>query len=225
MLSKISLSGQNIALIVIAFSVLIAATWYFTLYTNTLSEADAVRGEISTLNDRKQVGERARDNVVKLCQVVSDLQRQKAEFLRALPSNEQFSSLLGTLRIQAARAGGGAGKGISSLGRSAGSSAGGAVPAGVKAIGINVNLEGTLDGIRTLLASFEQQQRFLKVETLSLAQAGGTDPNAPVTNPLLTSTMAMTAYIYDNPNRTAEATPINPVCQNVPTVPGAEVPK
>ena len=225
MLSKISLTGQTIALIVIALSVLIAAAWYFTMYTNTLAEADAVRSEISTLNDRKKVGERARDNVVKLCQVVTDLQRQKAEFLRALPSNEQFSSLLDTLRIQASKAGGGPSKGISSLGRTAGSSGGSSIPAGVKAIGINVSLEGTLDGIRGLLASFEQQQRFLKVETLSLAQAGGTDPNAPVTNPLLTSTMAMTAYIYDNPNRTTEITPINPVCQSVPTVPGAEVPK
>ena len=225
MLSKISLSGQNIALIVIAISVLVAATWYFTLYTNTLAEADAIRNEITTLNDRKLVGVRARDNVVKLCQVVTDLQLQKAEFLRALPSNEEFSSLLDTLRIQAARAGGGPSKGISSLGRTAGASAGAAIPAGVKAIGINVSLEGTLDGIRGLLASFEQQQRFMKVETLSLAQAGGTDPNAPVTNPLLASTMAMTAYIYDNPNRTAEVTPINPVCQSVPTVPGAEVPK
>ena len=225
MLSKISLSGQNIALIVIAVSVLVVITWYFTLYSNTLAETDVVRSEISTLNDRKQVGERARDNVIKLCQVVTDLQRQKAEFLRALPSNEQFSSLLETLRVQAGIAGGGTGKGINSLVRSAGATTGAIIPAGVKSISINASFEGTLDGIRGLLSSFEQQQRFLKVETLSLAQAGGTDPNVPVTNPLLTSTMVMTAYIYDNPNRTAEATPINPVCQSVPTVPGAEVPK
>jgi type IV pilus assembly protein PilO len=216
MLSK--LSGQNIALIVIAVSVLVAVAWYFTLYTNTLTESDGIRTEITALNERKQVGERARTNVISLCQVVSDLERQKAEFLRALPSNEQFSSLLDTLRIQAG-AGGGR---LNSVSRSAGG-ASSAVPAGVKSISVTMSLEATFDGIRTLLASFEQQQRFLKVETVSLAPGStSTDPNAQLSNPLLTSAMSMTAYIYDNPNRSVAATPINPVCQSTPAT---EVPK
>jgi type IV pilus assembly protein PilO len=219
MLSKINLSGQNIALIVIAVSVLAAVAWYFTLYSNTLAESDTIRGEIETLNQQKQVGERARANVTQLCQTVADLERQKADFLRALPSNEQFSGLLETLRTQTGTNGGR----INSLNRSAGSATGGAVPAGVKSIGINLSIEGSLDAIRGLLGAFEQQQRFLKVETLSLTQ-GGTlaGPNVAASNPTLSSTMAMTAYIYDNPNRNADAAPVNPVCQ---AVPGAEVPR
>jgi type IV pilus assembly protein PilO len=216
MLSK--LSGQNIALIIIAVSVLLAVAWYFTLYSNTLAESDGVRTEIVALNEKKQVGERARTNVISLCQVVTDLERQKAEFLRALPSNEQFSSLLNTLRIQAG-AGGGR---LNSVSRALGA-AGGAVPAGVKSITLSMNLEATFDGIRTLLASFEQQQRFLKVETVSLSPGStSSDPTAQLSNPLLTSTMSMTAYIYDNPNRGAAATPINPVCQSTPAT---EIPK
>jgi type IV pilus assembly protein PilO len=216
MLSK--LSGQNIALIIIAVSVLLAVVWYFTLYSNTLAESDGVRTEIVALNEKKQVGERARTNVISLCQVVTDLERQKAEFLRALPSNEQFSSLLNTLRVQAS-AGGGR---LNSVSRALGA-AGGAVPAGVKSITLSMNLEATFDGIRTLLASFEQQQRFLKVETVSLSPgATSSDPTAQLSNPLLTSSMSMTAYIYDNPNRGAAATPINPVCQSTPAT---EVPK
>jgi type IV pilus assembly protein PilO len=217
MLSK--LSGQNIALIIIAVSVLLAVAWYFTLYSNTLTEADGVRTEIVGLNEKKQVGERARTNVISLCQVVTDLERQKAEFLRALPSNEQFSSLLNTLRVQAG-AGGGR---LNSVSRTAGSAASPNTPPGVKSITVNMNLEATFDGIRTLLASFEQQQRFLKVETVSLSPGSTSpDPTAQLSNPLLTSTMSMTAYIYDNPNRGAAATPINPVCQSTPAT---EVPK
>ena len=217
MLSR--LSGQNIALIIIAVSVLIAGTWYFTLYTNTLTEADGIRTEIVTLNEKKQVGERARTNVISLCQVVTDLERQKAEFLRALPSNEQFSSLLNTLRIQAG-AGGGR---LNSVSRALGAAGGANVPPGVKSITVSMSLEGTFDGIRTLLASFEQQQRFLKVETVSLAPGSSSPiPGQQVSNPLLTSAMTMTAYVYDNPNRSAAATPINPVCQSTPAT---EVPK
>jgi Tfp pilus assembly protein PilO len=219
MLSRFS--GQNIALIIIGLSVVLAAVWYFTLYSNTLTEADTVRTEITTLNDRKLVGERARANVVQLCQVVTDLQRQKAEFLRALPSNEQFSTLLNTLRIQIS-----ATKGqLNSVGRSAGSVSAN-TPAGVKSINVNMSFDGTLDSIRGLLLSLEQQQRFLRVEGLSLSQSSaqfgpGNQPVAP-SNPLLASQMTMTAYIYDSADRSSEATPINPVCQ---TGPGAGVPR
>jgi type IV pilus assembly protein PilO len=220
MLSR--LSGQNIALLIIGLSVVVAAIWYFTLYSNTLAESDVVRTEITALNDKKLVGERARANVVQLCQVVTDLQRQKAEFLRALPSSEQFSSLLNTLRIQVSATRGQ----INSIGRSSGAAAGAAVPAGVKAINVTMALDGTLDSIRGLLLSLEQQQRFLRVENLSLAQSSVQfgQNNQPVAagNPLLASQMTMTAYIYDAADRNSEAAPINPVCQ---TVPGAEVPR
>jgi type IV pilus assembly protein PilO len=218
MLSRVNLSGQNIALIVIAVSVLSAVVWYFTLYSNTLAEADAVRGEIVTLNQQKEIGVRAQANVTQLCQVVADLQRQKAEFLRALPSNEQFSGLLETVRTQTGNSGGR----INSLNRTAGNAAGTANLAGVKSIGINLALEGSLDAIRGVLGSFEQQQRFLKVENLTLTQGNAPTPGTSVANPPLVSTMAVTAYIYDNPNRNAEATPTNPVCSSAP---GAEVPK
>jgi Tfp pilus assembly protein PilO len=219
MLSK--LSGQIIALIVIGVSVLVAVVWYFTLYTNTLAESDGLRTEIATLNDQKQVGERARTNVVQLCQIVTDLQRQKAEFLQALPSNEQFSSLLDTLRNQARATQGE----INSIARGVGAAAGSAVPAGVKAINVSMAFQGTLDSIRGLLGSLEQQQRFLRVETLSMAQAGTqlspTGQPVAVSNPALSSQMVMTAYVYDNPNRDAAAAPINPVCADA----GAGVPK
>lgn len=222
MLSK--LSGQNIALIIIGLSVLIAAVWYFTLYTNTLTEMDTVRTEITALNDKKVVGERARANVVQLCQVVADLQRQKADFLRALPSNEQFSSLLNTLRVQTNATNGQ----INSIGRSVGAAAGSAIPTGVKAINVTMSLDGTLDSIRGLLGSLEQQQRFLKVENLSLSQSGNQfGPNNQqiiLTNPLLVSQMTMTAYIYDSADRNNQAAPVNPACQDQ-TLPGTEVPR
>lgn len=226
MLSR--LSGQNIALIVIGLSVLIAILWYFTWYSNTLAEMDTVRTEITALNDKKAVGERARANVVQLCQVVGDLQRQKAEFLRALPSNEQFSNLLNTFRLQVS-----ANRGqINSFVRNTATTTTSTTPPGVKAINVNMGWEGTLDSIRGLLVSLEQQQRFLKVENLSLAQAperfGANNEPVITVNPLLESQMAMTAYVYDNPNRDNQAAPVNPVCQSLPgsqTVPGTEVPR
>ncbi len=218
------LTSRSIAFIVIALSLLTAGLWYFLMYQPGLTTADDLRLKISELEEKKAVGERARANIARLCGEVANLRVQQAAFLRALPRTEELSSLLGELRntiaANAAQ--------LNTISRSAGGVLGAStapLPQGVRSVGINLGVEGTFGSFYGVLAAVEALQRFSKVETVSLGLGATGSDNA---NPRLNAQMALTTYVYDNPNRdNTQVSAVNPLCQSAPTgtPTGAGVPR
>jgi type IV pilus assembly protein PilO len=212
MLSR--LSSRYIAFGVVALSLVFAAAWYFLIYQPGLANAQIIRDEVSKLEEQKAVGERARANIAQLCGVVGNLRVQQTAFLRALPRTEDISTLLNELRgtIQGNSAQ------LNSVSRSAGAASTVPLPAGVRPISINLGVEGTFGSFYGVLAAVEALQRFSKVETVSL----GLSSQGDSFNPKLNAQMAMTTFVYDNPNRDNLQSQVeNPLCQSAPSTTGA----
>jgi type IV pilus assembly protein PilO len=207
------LTGQMIALIVLVLTILVAVLWYTSFYQPVLDEQAALRTEIEDLDQKIQVGNRAKANVPQLCAVVADLQVQRKEFLNALPSKEQYADLIRTFKLQI-----GNNKGqINSLNRAAGATTG-ILPAGVRAVSTNLNMTGTFGSMVGILQSLEGQQRFLRLDGLSLNLGGGNTPtDTNQADPKLTAAVSVIAYIY-NAAQGAVDRPLNPLCQVTPTV-------
>ncbi len=208
MLSR--LSSRYIAFGVVALSLVFAAAWYFLLYQPGLANAQVIRDEIAKLEEEKATGERARANIAQLCGVVGNLRVQQTAFLRALPRTEDISTLLNELRgtIQGNSAQ------LNSVSRSPGAAQATPLPVGVRAISINLGVEGTFGSFYGVLAAVEALQRFSKVETVSLGLSSQSDSF----NPKLNAQMAMTTFVYDNPNRdNLQSQAENPLCQSAPS--------
>jgi Tfp pilus assembly protein PilO len=208
-----NLSSRIIAFIVIGVSLLAALVWYLTAYQSAQTTIAEFATEIQDLEAKKQVGENAQRNVIRLCGVVAGLEADKANFLNSLPSNEQFSKLLTSVKNQI-----GNNKGqLNSITRQLGAGNSAVIPASIRAINLNLGLEGTYGSLYGILVALEQQQRFLSVDNLSFNQATVV-PNASkteISNPKLSSTLNIVAYVYDDPNRTTQAN-INPICTGLP---------
>jgi Tfp pilus assembly protein PilO len=211
------LTGQMIALIVLVVTILVAALWYTSFYQPVLDEQAALRAEIADLDQKIQVGNRAKANVPQLCAVVADLQVQRKEFLNALPSKEQYADLIRTFKLQV-----GNNKGqINSLNRSAGAATG-TLPAGVRAVSTSLSMTGTFGSMIGILQSLEGQQRFLRLDGLSLT-LGSTNTTTTVNeaDPALSAAVSVIAYIYNAAQGTVDR-PLNPLCQVNPTTPTPE---
>jgi Tfp pilus assembly protein PilO len=208
------LTGQMIALIVLVVTILVAVLWYTSFYQPVLDEQAALRTEIADLDQKIQVGNRAKANVPQLCAVVADLQVQRKEFLNALPSKEQYADLIRTFKLQV-----GNNKGqINSLNRAAGATSG-TLPAGVRAVSTSLNMTGTFGSMIGILQSLEGQQRFLRLDGLNLTLGGNSsaqDTSQNQADPKLTAAVSVIAYIY-NAAQGAVERPLNPLCQVTPT--------
>jgi Tfp pilus assembly protein PilO len=213
-----NLSSRIIAFIVIGISVLIALVWYLTLYQSAQTTIADLTTQIDALEAKKQVGENAQRNVVRLCGVVAGLEREKISFLAQLPSSEQFSVLLAGVRNNIASNQGQ----LNSIARQLATAGTSPIPAGIRAVNLTLNLEGTYSSLFGILVALEKQQRFLSVQNLNFAQATqafssntNIDPKT-ITNPKLTSSLNIAAYVYDDPNRNTQSN-VNPICTGLPT--------
>jgi Type II secretion system (T2SS), protein M subtype b len=209
-----NLSSRIIAFIVIGLSLLVALIWFLTAYQSAQTTIADITSQIQDLEAKKQVGENAQRNVIRLCGVVAGLEVDKANFLNSLPSSEQFSKLLTNIRTQIA-----SNKGqLNSITRQLGVGGGTTIPAGIRAVNLTLALEGTYSSLFGILVALEQQQRFLSVDNLSFNQ-GSQAPNADpalIANPKLSSNLSIAAYVYDDPNRNTQ-TNTNPICTGLPT--------
>jgi Tfp pilus assembly protein PilO len=213
------LTGQMIALIVLVVTILLAILWYTQMYQPTLDEQAALRLEITDLDQKIEVGNRAKANLPQLCIVVADLQVQRKEFLNALPSKEQYADLMRTFKIQI-----GNNKGqLNALTRTSGSSVG-VLPQGVRAVSTALSLTGSFTSMLGILQSLESQQRFLRMDGVVLTL--GNNENGTVkapTDPKLTTAISVIAYVYDAARGVVDR-PLNPLCQ-IPTTTTPEVPR
>ncbi len=211
-----NLSSRIIAFIVIGISVLIALVWYLTAYQSAQTTIADLSTQIDALEAKKQVGENAQRNVVRLCGVVAGLEREKVSFLAQLPSSEQFSVLLAGVRNNIASNQGQ----LNSIARQLATAGTSPIPAGIRAVNLTLNLEGTYSSLFGILVALEKQQRFLSVQNLNFSQATQAfttevDPKT-ITNPKLTSSLNIAAYVYDDPNRNTQSN-VNPICTGLPT--------
>ncbi len=214
-----NLSSRIIAFIVIGVSALIALIWYLTAYQSAQTTIADLGTQIDALEAKKQVGENAQRNVVRLCGVVAGLEREKVSFLAQLPSSEQFSVLLSSIRNNIASNQGQLNSIARQLATTAGTSP---IPAGIRAVNLTLNLEGTYGSLFGILVALEKQQRFLSVQNLNFTQATqafssntNIDPKT-ITNPKLTSSLNIAAYVYDDPNRNSQSN-VNPICTGLST--------
>jgi type IV pilus assembly protein PilO len=208
-----NLSSRMIAFIVIGLSLLVALIWYLTLYQSAQTTIADLSTQIDALEAKKQVGENAQRNVIRLCGVVAGLETDKVNFLSSLPSSEQFSKLLTSIRTQIAN-----NKGqLNSINRQLGAGSNSVIPAGIRAVNLTLTLEGTYSSLFGILVALEQQQRFLNVDNVSFqtTQSNSAD-SASNANPKLSSNLSIAAYVYDDPNRNTQ-TNVNPICVGLPT--------
>ena len=211
-----NLSSRIIAFIVIGISVLIALIWYLTAYQSAQTTIADLSTQIDALEAKKQVGENAQRNVVRLCGVVAGLEREKINFLAQLPSSEQFSVLLSGIRNNIASNQGQ----LNSIARQLATAGAATIPVGIRAVNLTLNLEGTYGSLFGILVALEKQQRFLSVQNLNFSQATQAfstdiDPKT-ITNPKLASSLNIAAYVYDDPNRNTQSN-VNPICTGLPT--------
>lgn len=117
---------------------------------------------------------------------VAQLEQDRAEFVRALPTTQQFGQIVAQLRANAS-----ASKSeITNLSFANGQATN--LPAGVRPININLNVKGQYGQIFQLMRRLETQNRFTTVNTLDLQL-----PKADSFNPDLAGTLAMTVYTFD----------------------------
>lgn len=209
-----NLSSRIIAFIVIGVSLLGVLLWYLTAYQTAQTTIADLGTQIDALESKKQVGVNAQKNVIRLCSVVASLELEKTNFLAQLPSNEQFSKLLSGIRSQIASNQGQ----LNSIARQLGAATNATpIPAGIRAVNLTLALEGTYSSLFGILVALEQQQRFLSVENLTFSQSNQTTVAgvAPTSDPKLTSSLNIAAYVYDDPNRSTQAT-VNPICTGLP---------
>ncbi|GAA5502594.1 hypothetical protein Dxin01_02338 [Deinococcus xinjiangensis] len=126
---------------------------------------------------------------------IDKLEVDRAEFVRALPVNTQFGQIIDQLRSNV----GAAGATLGDL-TFAPSSIQAGLPAGVRAMDINLAASGRFSQLFQMLRSLETQNRFTTVNNLDM-----TLPAATSSDPPLESTMNLTVYTYDPTQAAATA--------------------
>ena len=126
---------------------------------------------------------------------IDKLEVDRAEFVRALPVNTQFGQIIDQLRSNV----GAAGATLGDL-TFAPSSIQAGLPAGVRAMDINLEASGRFSQLFQTLRSLETQNRFTTVDNFEM-----TLPAATSSDPPLESTMNLTVYTYDPTQAAASA--------------------
>lgn len=179
-----SLRQRDIALILVAVTLLAAALWYFYLFRPSSERVTALETQIDQLNADIRTGEVARANIAQLEEQIARLELEKAAFLAELPLESEVASLLDQLRLGAA----GAGVTFDSVSKSGG---GNEQIQGVRPIGFTVATAGNYPATMTFLNILESLQRFTKIRQvgLSVGEQGNSDPP-------LNATYDFTVYVY-----------------------------
>lgn len=183
----------------------------YTLVTKPKQDnLTALRDQITSLQTQKDQYARDAAMVPELQKTVAQLEIDRAEFLRALPTTAQFNQVVAQLRanVAAAKAD------LKDLTFSSGHAGGaGSLPAGVNAINIDMGTSGKYSQLFQVLRSLETQNRFTTVNNVDLQL-----PAANSFDPKLEGKMGLTVYTYD-PSQSPAGTPATP--GSAPAAPAA----
>ncbi len=182
MLAKIG--QREIAIIVIILTLVAAAAWYFTWYNNAQDKIEQIQANIERLTIERNRGRAAKRALPQLEATIADYEGQIAEFLKALPPREEFANVLQDLSDRAKATG----VTVRSISRSPGESQ----VEDVRAVNVSLTLESPFPELFVYLKKLEDMKRFSTIDglTMSLSEANSY-------NPLLSTNMTMTVYVYE----------------------------
>lgn len=189
-----NLRQRDVAIIFIVLSLLGAAAWYWYMYRPAQDRIEALEAEIVRLDQQIERGESARRNLPQLRLAVAELEQDRREFLRELPTQSDVANLLDSLRVSASEAdvtvdtlsqGGGSNESISD----------------VRTIGFSLATSGNFGETMSFLGTLEGMQRFTKIDQVSLSLTDNTS-----SDPDLNANFGFTVYVFtgDDPGDRAE---------------------
>lgn len=189
-----NLRQRDIALIFLVLSLVGAAAWYWYMYRPTQEQIETLEAEIGRLDQQIERAESARRNLPQLRLAVAELEQDRREFLRELPTESEVADLIDSLRISASEAdvllntlsqGGGSNENIDD----------------VRTIGFSLATNGNFGETMSFLGTLEGMQRFTKINqvSLSLTDNSSDDPD-------LNANFGFTIYVFtgDDPGDRAE---------------------
>jgi type IV pilus assembly protein PilO len=178
------LRQRDIAMIVMALTVLAAGLWWYYLYQPAQARVAQLEAEIERLDREIARGEAARRNLPELRLAVDAAERDRLAFLAELPRESEVAELLDELRFSAEAAG----VRLDSI--SQGSAQIEAVQ-GVRPLGFTVNTSGVYADTLNFLANLETLQRFAKIRQVSLSLQSDDS-----SNPNLNASYTFTVYVF-----------------------------
>lgn len=191
------LAPQYLFALAAALFVVVLALFYTLVIQPRYAQISSLRDDLSARQLTETQYRSASAAVPNLRTTVARLEVERSEFLRALPPTTRFAQVVEQLRANVSAAGAEMGN-LSFAPAATGSVT---LPAGVRSVGINMNVSGTFPQLFQVLRSLETQNRFTTVSTLGLQL-----PTATSFNPSLEGTMGLTVYTYD-PAQTGAAVP------------------
>ena len=191
------LAPQYLFALAAALFVAVLALFYTLVIQPRYARISSLRDDLSARQLTETQYRSASAAVPNLRTTVARLEVERSEFLRALPPTTRFAQVVEQLRANVSAAGAEMGN----LSFAPAATGGVTLPAGVRSVGINMNVSGTFPQLFQVLRSLETQNRFTTVSTLGLQL-----PTATSFNPSLEGTMGLTVYTYD-PAQTGAAVP------------------
>ena len=178
-----NLRQRDVALLVLAATVLGAALWYFYLYKPVQARIGALQNEMTELDLQITRGEAAQATLPILREAVEELKADGRAFLEQLPRENNIAALIDELKTGAESAS----VTLDAISRGSG----GEEVQDVRPIGINISTQGTYAQTMTFLETLETLRRFTKIGQvdLSLQDEG-------VLDPALSATYTFTVYVF-----------------------------
>lgn len=181
--------------IIIAVLSLLAVLAFFLYYFKPRQETlTTMRDDLTARQTTAAQYRAAAAAIPDLKKNLADLEVERAEFVRALPTTQQFGQVIDQLRSNA-----NASKTeITNLNFANGTAAD--LPAGVRPINVTMTVKGQYGQLFQFIRSLETQNRFTTVNNLDLQL-----PKANSFNPQLQGNLGLTVYTFDA-NQAAPAT-------------------
>ena len=178
-----NLRQRDVALIVLAATVLGAVLWFFYLYKPVGARIAALESEIAQIDLQIARGEAAQANLPILREAVEELKADGRAFLEQLPRENNIAALIDELKAGAENAS----VTLDAISRGSG----GEEVQDVRPIGIDIATQGTYDQTMAFLETLETLRRFTKIGQVGLSlQEEGTD------DPTLSATYTFTVYVF-----------------------------
>lgn len=185
---KGKLTPQHLFILVVLGSFLVGYLCYLMLIQPRQQAITALNDEISMRQMTQARYQAAANQIPTLRAEVQRLEGEREQFLRALPTTANFAQVVDDLRRTVEAAGGQ----MTDLSFNAGGAAKEALPAGVRPIGMTLNVGGQYAELFQVLRSLELQRRFTTVDSVSF-QAPGEDAGATD----LSGALGLTVYVFD----------------------------
>ena len=183
-----TLKPRDLFLIVLAVCVLALVAWYFLRFQarqqhiqDVQSQLDLSTSDLGNLQDQQGKLPALRADVKKL-------EADQLVFVKALPSTLKMGQVISDLRDSVASAGGS----LEGVASAPSTDTAAALPPGVQATNLTINLKGRFAPIFRTVRSVETMGRFSKVTNLAM-----TLPAPNEVDPDLNSTLNMTVYTFD----------------------------